>query len=164
MYMTFWQGPFQLLRIIIFSSDNLRTNVRTSHSQFVFTAFDFQQPRKSQNRSLQVSEGCPKSIRRLPEDNQSEGFPRTGYFIPAHVGSGAGPDLSSFRRRRPANFLAKSEVSEKVRFLNKSFCLRGQPNTILLKSRNINPYIYVSLASRSHSDLGTRVPPDPILT
>ena len=22
--------------------------------------------------------------------NQSEGFPRTGYFIPAHVGAGAG--------------------------------------------------------------------------
>ena len=37
---------------------------------------------------------------------QSEGFPRTGYFIPAHVGTGAGPDLSSFRRRRPAYFLA----------------------------------------------------------
>ena len=38
--------------------------------------------------------------------HQSEGFPRTGYFIPAHVGTGAGPDLSSFRRRRPAYFLA----------------------------------------------------------
>ena len=38
--------------------------------------------------------------------DQSEGVPRTGYFIPAHVGTGAGPDLSSFRRRRPAIFLA----------------------------------------------------------
>ena len=37
-------------------------------------------------------------------ENQSEGFPRTGYFIPAHVGSGAGQIWASFRRRRPAHF------------------------------------------------------------
>ena len=30
---------------------------------------------------------------------QSEGFPQTGYFIPAHVGAGAGQIWASFRRR-----------------------------------------------------------------
>ena len=30
---------------------------------------------------------------------QSEGFPRTGYFIPAHVGAGAGQIWAFFRRR-----------------------------------------------------------------
>ena len=115
---------------------------------------------------------------------QSEGFPRTGYFIPAHVGSGAGQIWASFRRRRPAHFWqiwhmfgnqrffhdwAPEKRSQrattgkllgimlrvffwkvqtpknvsvsgdnltpcKVRFLKNSFCLRGQPNTILVKS------------------------------
>ena len=37
---------------------------------------------------------------------QSEGFPRTGYFIPAHVGAGAGQIWASFRRRLPGPFLA----------------------------------------------------------
>ena len=36
---------------------------------------------------------------------QSEGFPRTGYFIPAHVGTGAGQIWASFRRRRPAKLV-----------------------------------------------------------
>ena len=35
---------------------------------------------------------------------QSEGVPRTGYFILAHVGTGAGQIWASFRRRRPAKF------------------------------------------------------------
>ena len=63
--------------------------------------------------------------------NQSEGFPRTGYFIPAHVGTGAGPDLSSFRRRRPAIFWAKKEA----RCLN--IRVRGFPERDILSLRTL---------------------------
>ena len=42
----------------------------------------------------------------MTEFYQSEGFPRTGYFIPAHVGAGAGQIWASFRRRLPGSFLA----------------------------------------------------------
>ena len=42
--------------------------------------------------------------------NQSEGFPRTGYFIPAHVGAGAGQIWASFRRRLPGQFLGTQKM------------------------------------------------------
>ena len=44
---------------------------------------------------------------------QSEGFPRTGYFIPAHVGTGAGQIWEILPPAPSGHFLAKKEVSKK---------------------------------------------------
>ena len=50
---------------------------------------------------------------------QSEGFPRMGYFIPAHVGTGAGQIWEILPPAPSGHFLAKKEVSKKLGFWGK---------------------------------------------
>ena len=49
---------------------------------------------------------------------QSEGFPRTGYFIPAHVGAGAGQVWRVLPPAPSGQFFGKKRGFQKVRLRN----------------------------------------------